>query len=96
MPSEPTAPFEQCPNHGIEPLSGAIAPAGAQGGAGVKTNKEDKNKCCVEILKMFYSLVFKVATPTKAGEFLVRCPERIHCKYRALRSRLKSRGDKEV
>lgn len=96
MPSELTTAFEQCPIQGIEPLPGDIAPTRAQGGAGVKTNKEDKNKGCVEILKMFYSLVFRLATPSKSGEFLVRCPKRIHCKYRALGSGLRSRGDKGV
>lgn len=51
LSSSPTAPFEQYPIHGVEPPLGAIAPTGAQGGAGVKTNKEDENKLSVETLK---------------------------------------------
>lgn len=52
----------------------------------MKTNKEDKNKGCVETLKIFYSLVFKLAMPSKSGGFLVRCPERTHYRYGAFGS----------
>lgn len=37
----------------------------------MKTNREDENKGCVETLKEFYSLVCKLATPSKSGGFLV-------------------------
>lgn len=43
-PSAPTAPFEQCPIHGVETFSGTSSPAGAEGGVGVQANEEDKNK----------------------------------------------------
>lgn len=59
----------------------------------MKTNREDKNKGCVETLKMFYSLVFKFATPSKSGEFLVPFPERIHCSYGTLRSEPRGEGE---
>lgn len=60
----------------------------------MKTNKEDKNKGCVETLKMFRSLVFNLAMPSKSGGFLVPTPERSHCRYGALGSGLRRRGDK--
>lgn len=37
----------------------------------MKTNREHKNKGCVETLKMFYSLALKPVTPSWSGESCV-------------------------
>lgn len=59
-----------------------------------KQTRKTKTKRCVETLKMFYSLVFKLATPSKSGGFLVWCPERIHRRYEALGPGPRSKGDR--
>ena len=81
LPAAPTGPFEQCPIQGTESLLGPLQQQEPRVQLiGKQTEKAKQG--CVEILTKFYSLVFKLATPSKSGGFLVQCSERIHCRYK--------------
>ena len=90
LPSAPTALFKQCPIWGTEPLLGHCSSRSL--GWGWWENKQGRQKQgCVEILKKLYSLVFKLATPSKSSGFSVQGLRRSIVGTKALGSRPRGR-----